>query len=269
MELRGCTAIVTGAAGGIGAALGEHLLSAGARVVLTDLDTDRLESTAARLRDRYPEQVAAQAGDAASTDHIRSLVESAETRFGPVDIYAANAGVGVGSGLQAAEQEWAASIQVNLMAHVRAAKVLVPQWVDRGSGYFVSTASAAGLLTQIGSPTYSVTKHAAVAFSEWLSVTYGDRGVRVSCLCPMGVDTALLRSGGPDSLQMRAVTGAGEVLSANDVAAAVIRGMEDERFLILPHPQVLDMFGQKATDYDRWLRGMRRYQAALSATEKS
>jgi NAD(P)-dependent dehydrogenase (short-subunit alcohol dehydrogenase family) len=157
---------------------------------------------------------------------------------------------------------------VNLRAHIRAAQLLIPGWVERGEGYFVSTASAAGLLTQIGSATYSVTKHAAVGFAEWLAISYGDQGVRVSCLCPMGVNTALLyageRSGDPRGVAAtRAVTSAGEVLEPAQIARDVLAAVDEDRFLILPHASVLDMFRQKATDYERWLRGMRRYQASL------
>jgi NAD(P)-dependent dehydrogenase (short-subunit alcohol dehydrogenase family) len=146
----------------------------------------------------------------------------------------------------------------------------MPAWVERGSGYFVATASAAGLLTQIGSPVYAVTKHAAVGFAEWLSVTYGRQGIRVSCLCPMGVNTPLLNEGresdDPDrSAASRAVTSAGDVLEPEQVADVVIEAIDDERFLILPHENVLDMYRQKASDYDRWLRGMRRYQDRLRA----
>jgi NAD(P)-dependent dehydrogenase (short-subunit alcohol dehydrogenase family) len=144
----------------------------------------------------------------------------------------------------------------------------VPTWVERGEGYFVSTASAAGLLTQLGSATYAVTKHAAVGFAEWLNITYGDQGVRVSCLCPMGVNTKLLYSGEETggvlgSLATRAVTAAGDVLEPAAVADIVLEAIDEERFLILPHPGVLDMYRQKAADYDRWLRGMRRYQRSL------
>merc|ERR1711969_3839 len=159
------------------------------------------------------------------------------------------------------------------MSHIRAARRLVPEWVERGAGYFVSTASAAGLLTQLGSATYSVTKHAAVGFAEWLNVTYGDRGVRASCLCPMGVDTKLLR---PDDtpadegamLMQRAVETAGRVLTTTEVADVVVEALDDERFLILPHPEVLEMYRHKGADYDRWLRGMRRYQQGLVDSAK-
>lgn len=159
-------------------------------------------------------------------------------------------------------------IDVNLRAHIRAAQLLIPDWVERGEGYFISTASAAGLLTQIGSATYAVTKHAAVGFAEWLAISYRDSGVRVSCLCPMGVNTELLyggeKSGDPRGVAAtRAVTSAGAVLEPAQVARDVLAAIDEERFLILPHAAVADMFRQKAADYDRWLRGMRRYQASL------
>jgi NAD(P)-dependent dehydrogenase (short-subunit alcohol dehydrogenase family) len=153
-------------------------------------------------------------------------------------------------------------------AHLLAARRLVPEWVERGEGYFLATASAAGLLTQIGSAPYSVTKHAAVAFAEWLSVTYGDRGVRVSCLCPMGVNTGMLQAGlalsGEEGLGTRVVAAAGDVLEPDQVADAVIDALREERFLILPHPEVLDFFQRKGADYDRWLAGMRRLQARVT-----
>jgi NAD(P)-dependent dehydrogenase (short-subunit alcohol dehydrogenase family) len=170
--------------------------------------------------------------------------------------------------LEVTEHEWDQSIDVNLRAHIRAAQLLVPGWVERGEGYFVSTASAAGLLTQLGSATYSVTKHAAVGFAEWLNITFGDQGVRVSCLCPMGVNTKLLYSPGESEdplarLATRAVTSAGNVIEPADVAEIVLAAVDEERFLILPHPAVLEMYRHKGADYDRWLRGMRRYQHSL------
>ena len=150
-----------------------------------------------------------------------------------------------------------------------AARRLVPEWVERGEGYFLATASAAGLLTQIGSAPYAVTKHATVAFAEWLSVTYGDRGVRVSCLCPMGVNTAMLQAGmaleGEEGMSSRVVAATGDVLEPEEVAGTVVEALAAERFLVLPHPQVLEFLRRKASDYDRWLAGMRRLQAAVAA----
>jgi NAD(P)-dependent dehydrogenase (short-subunit alcohol dehydrogenase family) len=154
---------------------------------------------------------------------------------------------------------------VNLRAHVVAARLLLPGWLQRGEGYFVSIASAAGLLTQIGSAPYAVSKHAAVAFAEWLSVTYGDRGVRVSCVCPMGVRTPMLepgQAGALDELGSRVVRNAAPVVEPEEVADIVVDAIDEERFLVLPHPEVLTFFQRKASDYDRWLAGMRRLQAA-------
>ncbi|HEY4097658.1 MAG TPA: SDR family oxidoreductase, partial [Baekduia sp.] len=173
-------------------------------------------------------------------------------------------------GLGDSDEEWARTIDVNVLAHVRAARLLLPGWLERGSGYFVATASAAGLLTQIGAAPYSVTKHAAVAFSEWLSVTYGGRGIRVSCLCPMGVDTNMLNAGldsedEAEALGAKVVAHAGDVLAPEEVAERVLEAIDDERFLILPHPEVLEFYRRKGTDYDRWLRGMRRLQAEVTA----
>ncbi|WP_028479183.1 SDR family oxidoreductase [Nocardia sp. CNY236] len=268
MEISGRVAIVTGAGAGLGAALASRLVAAGARVVLADLDG---ESAAALARTLGSSAVAV-AGDMTDETVIRASIERAEADFGPVDLYFANAGVGGGGGEATTDQEWAATLEINVMAHVRAARLLVPGWLERGNGYFVSTASAAGLLTQLGSAPYSVSKHAAVGFAEWLSVTYGDRGIRVSCVCPMGVDTQLLygdfassRYPAEAELAMKAVTSAGPVLSPDRVAEVVLAGVADERFLILPHPEVSKMFQQKGSDYDRWLHGMRRFQASLLA----
>ena len=264
MDVAGKVAIVTGGGGGIGAAIAHALVDAGARVVVTDLD----ESGARAVAEELGDSATALAGDASSDEHIDAAVRLSENTFGPVDLYFANAGVGLGGGVDTGEEVWDLAFDVNLRAHIRAARRLIPGWVERGSGYFVSTASAAGLLTQIGNAPYSVTKHAAVGFAEWLNITHGDDGVRVSCLCPMGVDTKLLRPEGDfatadQRLMQRAVESAGAVLTPGTVAAIVLEAVADERFLILPHPEVLDMYRQKGADYDRWLRGMRRYQTSL------
>jgi NAD(P)-dependent dehydrogenase (short-subunit alcohol dehydrogenase family) len=163
--------------------------------------------------------------------------------------------------------EWDLAFGVNVRAHILAAERLLPGWLERGSGHFLTTASAAGLASQIGSAPYAVTKHAAVAFAEWLAITYGDRGVGVSCLCPMGVNTAMLQDGlgGEESLGFRVVTTAAPVLEPDDVASAVVEGLRDGSFLILPHPEVLEFFRRKAADYDRWLAGMRRLQARVTS----
>lgn len=269
MRVENAVAIVTGAAGGIGAAIAQRLLEHGARVLITDRDADRLAATTRRLAEAFPGAVSGQAGDAASESDLRKLIDTATTEFGPVEMFFANAGVGGGPGLDATDAQWEQALEVNALAHVRAARLLVPGWLERGSGYFVSTASAAGLLTQIGSATYTVSKHAAVGFAEWLAVTYGDLGVRVSCLCPMGVDTALLTGLGTDGgsvgdLATRAVTGAGAVLAPLDVADRVLEAIEAERFLVLPHEEVREFVHRKAADHDRWIAGMQRYRRSLS-----
>ncbi|MBD0023878.1 SDR family NAD(P)-dependent oxidoreductase [Gordonia pseudamarae] len=267
MRINGAVAVVTGAGGGIGAAIARALVDGGARVVLTDINGDAVARVAADLP---PDAVALASGDAGADEHIDEVVALAENTFGPVDFYFANAGIMGAPGLHATDAQWDAALNVNVLAHVRAARRLVPGWVERGSGYFISTASAAGLLTQLGSATYSVTKHAAVGFAEWLSVTYGAQGVKVSCLCPMGVDTALLRpseapTDAEQALMQRAVTTAGRVLTADEVAAVVLAAIVEEHFLILPHAEVLDMYRHKGSDYDRWLRGMQRYLSALTS----
>lgn len=269
MNVDGKVAIVTGAGAGIGAAITQRLVENGARVVAADLNADAVTQLADRLNAKAADSVVGIGTDVCVEAGIARLISAAESSFGPVDLYFANAGVGVGVGLGASEHDWDLALQVNVMAHVRAAQLLVPRWVERGSGYFVSTASAAGLLTQIGSATYSVSKHAAVAFAEWLSVTYGGQGVAVSCLCPMGVNTAML-NGGADAddefarKAAQAVTNAGKVLEPLEVADVVLEAIEDERFLILPHQEVLAFWQHKSADYGRWLSGMRRYQDSLS-----
>lgn len=261
-------AVVTGGGGGIGGALAARLVDAGARVVVADIDGDAAANVAAEISARQPGRCVGAGADVADPEAIAGLLAMAEHTFGPVEMYFANAGIAGAAGLEVTEADWDRSFDVNVRAHIRAAQQLIPRWVERGEGYFVTTASAAGLLTQIGSATYSVTKHAAVGFAEWLSVTYGDKGIRVSCLCPMGVDTPLLYAGRDSgdrigAASTRAVTQAGEILEPAAVADAVMAALETEQFLILPHASVLEMYRRKGADYDRWLAGMRRYQSTL------
>ena len=196
MKVADKVAIVTGGGNGIGAALSAKLAQRDARIVIADLDGDAAQAVADAINAERPRVAVAAGGDVSDTATIQRLITLADKEFGPVDLYFANAGITGVSGLDVTDDEWDQSIDVNLRAHIRAAQLLVPGWVERGEGYFVSTASAAGLLTQLGSATYSVTKHAAVGFAEWLNITFGDQGVRVSCLCPMGVNTKLLYSPG-------------------------------------------------------------------------
>ncbi len=258
MDPQGKVAVVTGGASGIGRALALALAAAGARgVVVGDLDEDGAAATALDIEGG---RAIGAGSDAADGDALDALLGLAEDAFGPPDIFCANAGIGTGAGLEAPEETWEKALDVNLRAHVLAAQRVVPGWLARGGGHFLVTASAAGLLTQIGDAPYAVTKHAAVAFAEWLAVTYGGRGVEVSCLCPMGVDTPLLR--GP-SLAIKAITSGGAVLSAEAVAAAAIAGMKAGEFLILPHPEVAEFARRRAADPDRWIAGMQRYRESL------
>ena len=253
MELSEKVCVVTGGASGIGKALAWRFAEEGAKVAIADL--------------RGSEEAAAELGalgvecDVGDEAQVVDLIDRVEREAGPVDLFAANAGVGGGMMLDGFES----ALAVNVMQHVYAARRLLPGWLERGSGYFLSTASAAGLLTQIGSAAYSVSKHGAVAFAEWLAVTYGDQGVKVSVLCPMGVNTPML-SDGEEGEQAKAVVGtAGAIIEPEQVADDVVAAIRDERFLILPHPEVLTFFQRKGSDYDRWLAGMRRLQAAIVA----
>jgi NAD(P)-dependent dehydrogenase (short-subunit alcohol dehydrogenase family) len=262
MDLNGRVAVVTGGASGIGRALAGRVAADGARVVVADIDGDGAGAVASALGEAKAIGVRC---DVSLDSEVGSLIDQAEDTFGPVDIFFANAGVGSGSGLDADDAVWEACWGVNVRAHVLAARRLVPGWVKRGEGYFVSTASAAGLLSQIGDAPYSVTKHAAVGFAEWLSLTFGDRGVRVSCLCPMGVNTAMLNAGlemeDSHGVGARVVAAAGRILEPEDVADEVVAAVRDERFLILPHPEVGEFLRRKGDDPERWLAGMRRLQA--------
>ncbi|WP_285184657.1 SDR family oxidoreductase [Rhodococcus sp. MEB041] len=270
MRVTDKVAIVTGGGAGIGAALATALVEAGNSVLVADLDGAAADAVAARLGERC----IAVGGDVADDAMIAQMIERVEEAFGPLDIYIANAGTTAGMGLDSTDAAWDTALSVNVLAHVRAARVVIPRWIERGThGYFLSTASAAGLLTQIGSATYSVSKHAAVGFAEWLSVTYGDKGIAVSCLCPMGVNTALLNSGFDSdaegaSVAASAVTGAGTVLEPEDVARIVLEAMETEKFLVLPHPEVLTFYSHKSADYDRWIAGMRRYRTSLETAAR-
>jgi len=258
MKLADRTVVVTGAAGGIGRAIALRCAEEGARVAVTDISPDPL----ARVGEELGAGHLAAVADVTDEQALDDLISRVESELGPTDVFFANAGVAIGEDpVDTPDEVWDLAFGVNVRAHILAARILVPGWLERGDGYFVTTASAAGLLTQIGSAPYAVTKHAAVAFAEWLSVTYGDRGIRVSCLCPMGVRTAMLQG---EELSHRVVKAAGAVLEPEEVAGAVIEAVDQERFLILPHPEVLTFFQRKAMDYDRWLAGMRRLQAGQS-----
>jgi NAD(P)-dependent dehydrogenase (short-subunit alcohol dehydrogenase family) len=258
MQIQGKVVIVTGGANGIGRALCHAFAAAGARtVVVSDIDQAGTQRVATEIKG------AAMPANVAHEAEVQKLVADATSKFGQVDIFCSNAGIGVAGGLNASASDWQRSWEVNLMAHIYAARAVLPQMLARKEGYLVQTVSAAGLLTQIGSAPYAVTKHAAMAFAEWLAITYGDQGLRVSALCPQGVKTDMLK---------RAEFGGGAfllegALEPEQVASDVIKAVTEERFLVLPHPEVAKFFLNKATDYERWLRGMRKLQAKMSPLE--
>ena len=247
--------VVTGAAGAIGLAIATRLAHEGARVVVADVRPE-LDAVAAGI------EAHAVVGDAASEAGVTALVAEARRHLGDIDIWFANAGVDRGSVLAASDDDWAATLDVNVMAHVRAARLLVPDWLDRGEGRFVVTASAAGLLTMLGSATYSVSKHAAVAFAEWLSATYRHRGVVVQAICPQGVRTRMLEQAGV----LQDLLSHDRALAPDEVADAVWEALADDRFLVLPHPEVAGYYAARATDTDRWLGAMNRLQQRLEVT---
>ena len=265
MEFAGARIVVTGAAGGIGAALARRFHHLGAHVVLADLHDASVVRIASELNAIRPSTALGVAADIGTENGNRDLVNASRAFMGGIDLFFANAGVGTGGFVEAtSEDEWNLAFDVNIHAHRWAAKYLLPEWLERGSGYFCSTASAAGILSQIGSAPYSVTKHAAVAFAEWMSISYGDRGIRVSCLCPQGVNTNMLNGGDlGENGATNVVRAAGEVLEPDYVAEVVADAIVAERFLILPHPQVADFEQRKAADRDRWLAGMRKLQSRV------
>ena len=251
MKLTDKCIVITGAAGGIGAALARRFAAENPRgIVVSDRDEAGIDAVARSI------DALAVPCDVTKESQVRALVEEAEARFGPVDLFCSNAGVIALGGAEASDEEWQLSLGVNLMAHVYAARILVPAMLERGGGYLLQTASAAGLLTQLGSAPYSVTKHAAVALAEWLAITYGEQGLKVSVLAPQAVRTAMT-AGVVDG----GVAGVDGMLEPEAVADAVVAGIDAESFLILPHPEVLEYFRRKASDYERWLNGMRRLQA--------
>jgi NAD(P)-dependent dehydrogenase (short-subunit alcohol dehydrogenase family) len=259
VELSGKVAVVTGGATGIGRALCRRFAAEGASVVVADVDAPGAATVAKEIGGM------AVPGDMSVEADVAALVDATLLTYGRIDVFCANAGILWGVrpddpaeviGADAPDEAWDRIWRVNVLAHVYAARAVVPRMLDRGGGHVVITASAAGLLTILGNAPYAVTKHAAVALAEWLSITYGDRGLRVSCLCPEFVRTDMLASAGEHLLSAAAV------VEPEDVAAAVVEALHDGRFLILPHPEVAEFFRRKATDYDRWLAGMRRLQGA-------
>jgi NAD(P)-dependent dehydrogenase (short-subunit alcohol dehydrogenase family) len=263
VELRGRVAVVTGGASGIGRALCRRFAAEGAAgVVVADLDAAGAARVAGEIGGL------AVATDVSREAELRALVARSEERFGAIDLFCSNAGIAVGAGLGdgaggpfASDADWRRSWEVNVMAHVYAARAVLPGMLARGEGWLLQTASAAGLLTDLLAQAYSVTKHAAVGFAEWLAIAYGERGIRVSCLCPQGVRTPMLSAASPAGAPSPHL--AAHALEPEDVAEAVIQGLAREEFLILPHPAVREYYRRRADDTDRWLRGMQRLRARL------
>ncbi len=252
-ELAYAGVVVTGAGHGIGAALADRFAALGARVVVNDLDVDAANDVAGRIGGF------AVPGDAASPSGAEALVAAAKQHLGAIDLFCANAGVGTGGGPDAPEGDWDLAWQVNVMAHVRAARALLPDWLERGQGRFLATVSAAGLLTMLGSAPYSVTKHGALAFAEWMSITYRDRGIITQALCPQGVRTHMLDASGPQGkaiLESSAIT-------VEEVADAVVEGLQGDKFLILPHPEVATYYAHRGADPDRWAAQMAKLQSSV------
>jgi NAD(P)-dependent dehydrogenase (short-subunit alcohol dehydrogenase family) len=256
-SVAGAGAVVTGAGSGIGAALARRLAAEGARLVVNDINAAAAQTVAASCG------ATAIGGDAASEAGVAALISAARSELGEIDLFCANAGVARAGGPESPEADWEACWQVNVMAHVRAARLLIGPWLERGNGHLICTVSAAGLLSMPGSAPYSVTKHAALAFAEWLALSYSHRGLTVQAICPQGVRTPMLAGSGP-AAEMLLFDSA---IEPEEVADAMMVGIADGRFLILPHPEVAEMYAGRAAETDRWLRGMNRLQQGLEAAQ--
>ncbi|MFD3524083.1 SDR family oxidoreductase [Streptomyces sp. NPDC058653] len=249
--VRGARVVVTGAGGGIGAALAGRFAAGGARVVVNDLDAVKAHAVAASI------------GGIPVPGEASAVVEQARDALGgTVDIYCANAGYGTAGDPFADEEVWASAWDVNVMAHVRASRILLPDWLERGEGRFISTVSAAGLLTMIGAAPYSVTKHGALAYAEWLSLTYSHRGLKVHAICPQGVRTDMLTAAGSAGELVLAPT----AIEPDEVADALFEAMDEERFLVLPHADVAEYYRSRSGDTDRWLASMNQIQQKWEGT---
>ncbi len=248
MELKGSVIVVTGGASGIGRALCQRFAAEGARgIVVSDMNEQGAQAVATEVKGL------AVRCDVGVEAQIVDLVRRAEEAFGPIDLFCSNAGLATRGGAEASDADWQRNWDVHVMSHVYAARAVLPGMIKRGRGYLLNTASAAGLLTEMGSAPYSVTKHAAVAFAEWLSIEHHDEGIRVSCLCPMGVTTNMLAVDNPhvNYLKLTAIT-------AEQAAEECVKAIREERFMVLPHPEVHEFYKYRANDTDRWMNGMRR-----------
>ncbi|MGH2929083.1 MAG: SDR family oxidoreductase [Solirubrobacteraceae bacterium] len=265
MKLRGKVVAVTGGASGIGKAMCERFAAEGAvAVAVADLDAEGASALAEQLS--ATTRAIGAAVDVARESELVALIDRVEHDLGPIDLFCSNAGLAIAGGAEVPDGDWARAWAVNVMAHVYAARTLVPRMAARGGGYLLATASAAGLLTNLGSAPYTATKHAAVAFAEWLSITHAADGIRVSCLCPQGVRTPMLVRGlEAGQAAASAVLAAGEMIAPEQVADSVVRALDEERFLVLPHPEVAGYARHRAEDPERWLRDLRRLWDRLRA----
>lgn len=253
MQIKDKVVVVTGGASGIGKSLCERFANEGARaVVVSDINQQGVDATVADISSST--QALGITTDVGKEDSVNELVSQVLERFGHIDLFCSNAGIFTAGGENVSTDAWQSIWDINVMAHVFAARAVLPGMLARGEGYFLNTSSAAGLLSQVGSAPYSVTKHAAIGFAEWLSITYGNRGIKVSVLCPQAVRTAMTAGGDGDG----GVAGLDGMLEPDQLANTVIETLHEERFLVLPHPEVLTYMRRKTDDYDRWLGGMRR-----------
>lgn len=255
MELTNKVAVVTGGASGIGRALCRRFEAEGTRaVVVVDMNSAGAEAVAAEIGG------VAITADVSKEKDVLHVIDKTEQDLGPIDLFCSNAGIARSGGVETSDKVWQKSWEVNVMAHLYAARALVPRMIGRGGGYLLNTVSAAGLLNQIGSASYGVTKHAAIGLAEWLAVTHSHQGITVSVLCPQAVRTAMLTDN--ESTRAASIDG---LMEPEELAAVVVDGLRAERFLILPHPEVLEYIRRKTGDYDRWLKGMNRLQERLGA----
>jgi NAD(P)-dependent dehydrogenase (short-subunit alcohol dehydrogenase family) len=258
MDVRNRVVVITGGGSGIGAAMARRFAEEGAEsVIVADIDAESAKDIAGEI------EGSAVTLDVTDEGATAAMIREIEEERGRIDILCLNAGIPTDGSVDAPNEDWQRTWEVNVMAHVYATRHALPSMLSRGEGYIVTTASAAGLLTNIGAAPYSVTKHAAIALAEWLSVTYGSRGIGVSCLCPMFVDTPMLDAFAGHTDEMRGWV-EGLAIDVDDVATAVVEGIRQESFLILPHPIVLDYFQRKSLDYDRWITGMQDLNSQLT-----
>ncbi|QGN47967.1 SDR family NAD(P)-dependent oxidoreductase [Micromonospora sp. WMMC415] len=263
MNLTDRVVVVTGGAGGIGSALARRFAAEGAAaVVVADLDGDAARAVAGTVGPvAHPVRV-----DVTDEEQVSALVADTERRYGRIDLFCANAGVATGGGVDAPDTDWDRAWRVNVLSHVYTARAVLPAMLARGGGHLLMTCSAAGVLTAVGDAPYTATKHAAVGFAEWLAITYRDRGIRVSALCPQGVDTAMLSEGlTAGHLGAKVIAASGAVLTPDQVADSVVAGLAEERFLILPHPEVAAYALRRAEDPDGWQAGLRKLVRRLTA----